>query len=568
MKDQPIGGPNGEGAAGGGRLAPASAWMISLAPNIQQADHSPMKHLLRRTAVRLKQNNLLRRAVFQLRAMSPNRQTAVSGRAGALLEAGNFNQAAEYLAGAEPKSTRAWRALLNALLAAHRFEELVHNYETMPAEVRKDFDCRHLYLVAAANLKRFEAVRCIIETVLKEPDSEEASAFLAKVYLFAENLGSATGNEALRRILDHASSLATSHFDIILKCAHHLRAGGRDAEAVELETALRDEARSDRNRSKIDILDAQMHFWGGRYDLQLAGINAVLARQRLDPVALKNERAPLSCDNLRAASGPTVPVRGPLVSILMPAYNSGQTLSDALESLRNQTYQDLEVIIVDDSSEDETALIATRFSDADPRFRLITLEQNSGAFVARNTALAAATGEFVTNQDADDWAHPRKIATAVAELQRNRSAIATWVEHIRCSHERGFRALNGYLRPDASSLMFRRSAVIGRIGWYDSVRAAGDGEFHLRMERAFGRHRILKINKLLSFVTWSEATLSGGGTFAIDSEMGLFSPVRSAYRRSFGLWHETTERLYMPFPLETRPFPIPESLLPAPTFRG
>jgi hypothetical protein len=438
----------------------------------------------------------------------------------------------------------------------------------MPAEARRDFDCRHLYLLASANMKRFDVVEGVIRAVLKEPDSEDASAFLAKIYLFAENLSSTTGKTAVTRVLSHRASLAASHFDIILKCAHHLRSSGTVAEAHELEAVLRREARSDRNRSKIDILDAQIHFWSGRYDLQAEGINTVLARQGLDRVALKDARAPLSCDNLRAAVDATVPVRGPLVSILMPAYNCAQTLSYALESLRNQTYRDLEVIIADDSSDDETARIAAQCAEADPRFRVISLEQNSGAFVARNTALAAATGEFVTNQDADDWAHPQKIATAVAELQTNRSAVATWVEHIRCSRERGFRALNGYLRPDASSLMYRRRAVMERIGWYDSVRAAGDGEFHLRMERTFGRHSIVKIDKLLSFVNWSEATLSGGGVFAIDSELGLFSPVRSAYRRSFGLWHETTERLYMPFPLETRQFPAPDTLLPARTVLG
>ncbi|UVF18351.1 glycosyltransferase family 2 protein [Microvirga terrae] len=495
--------------------------------------------------------------------MSPNRGTAVLGRAGTLLEAGNFNQAADYLAGVERKTLRAWRALLNALLAAHRFEELARTYEAMPAEPRKDFDCRHLYLLAAANLKRSEAVGHIIGSVLEEPDSEEAAAFLAKVYLFAEGRGPTIGQAVVKRILDHGPSLAASHFDIILKCAHHLRSGGMVPEAQALEAVLRREARSDRNKTKIDILDAQLHFWGGRYDLQLDGINAVLARQGLDPIALKDAHAPLSCDNLRAASEPAAPARGPLVSILMPAYNSAETLSYALQSLRSQTYRDFEVIVVDDSSDDETALIATRFCDADPRFRLITLERNSGAFVARNAALAAATGEFVTNQDADDWAHPQKIATAVAELQRNRSAVATWVEHIRCSRGRGFRALNGYLRPDASSLMYRRDAVMARIGWYDSVRAAGDGEFHLRMERAFGRRSIVRIDKLLSFVNWSEGTLSGGGVFAIDSELGLFSPARSAYRRSFGLWHETTKSLHMPFPLETRPFPVPDNLLPA-----
>jgi hypothetical protein len=172
-----------------------------------------------------------------------------------------------------------------------------------------------------------------------------------------------------------------------------------------------------------------------------------------------------------------------------------------------------------------------------------------------------AKGELVTNQDSDDWAHPQKIATAVAELQRDQSIVATWVEHVRCSNQRGFRALNGYFRPDASSLMFRRDPVMKRIGWYDSVRAAGDGEFHLRMERAFGRASIRRINKLLSFVGWSDTSLSGGGAFQIDSDLGLFSPDRSVYRRSFGLWHETADRLYMPFPLDQRPFPAPERLV-------
>ncbi len=527
-----------------------------------------MKYLLRRTFARLKQNSLLRRIVFRLRVISPDRQMAVLGRAGSFLDAGNFNQAAEYLVGVEPKTARTWRVLLNALLAAHRFEELVQSYETMPDETRADFECRYLYLLAAANLKHFDVVKHIIETVLKEPDSEKASAFLAKVSLLATSLSSASGKRAVRRILDHGPWLAASHFDITLKCAHSLWASGMEAEALELVAALRREARSGRNRSKIDILDAQTHFWNGRYDLQLANINAVLARQGLGLVALKDDHAPLFCGNLIGSSDATHPMRGPLVSILMPAYNSAQTLSYALESLSKQTYQNIEVIIVDDRSTDETAQIAARFSETDHRFRLVALQQNSGTFVARNAALAAATGEFVTNQDADDWAHPQKIATAVAELQRNQSLIATWVEHIRCSPEHGFRALNGYFRPDASSLMFRRKPVMECIGWYDSVRAAGDGEFHLRMERAFGRNSIRKIDKLLSFVSWSDTSLSGGGAFQIDSDLGLFSPTRSAYRKAFGLWHETTDRLYMPFPLEKRPFPIPENLLPTPELRS
>ena len=129
---------------------------------------------------------------------------------------------------------------------------------------------------------------------------------------------------------------------------------------------------------------------------------------------------------------------GPLVSIMMPVYNSARTIGYALESLRDQSYGNFEVIVVDDASGDGSAMIVAQFCDTDARFRLIALQHNSGVFVARNTALAAANGDLVTNQDADDWAHPQKIATAVAELQRDPAIVATWVEHVRCSSPAGF----------------------------------------------------------------------------------------------------------------------------------
>jgi hypothetical protein len=484
------------------------------------------------------------------------------GHAGQLIERGDFNKAAAYLENAEAKTLRIWRAMLNSYLAAHRFEELCLAYERIPAEHKNDFDCRHLYLLAAANLRRFDIVEHIIEDVLSGPDSDQASSFLSKVYLFAERLGPEVRQKVVNCLVSHRSWLAAEHFDAILKSAHHLRGRGAKADALQLEEALRKGAGDNRSRMKLDVYDGQIQFLEGRYDLQLAAVNRLLARQALDSIDLIDSGAPLACENLKSISHSRPVVRGPRVSILMPAYNSEDTIGYALESLRRQTYQDIEVIIVDDASTDATARVAAQFGVLDPRFRIIDLKANSGAFIARNVGLAAAVGEYVTNQDADDWAHPQKIATAVGELQQDSSLVATWVEHVRCSSQKGFRALSGYIRPDASSLMFRREPVMHKIGWYDSVRAAGDGEFHLRMERSFGRYSIKQIEKLLSFVRWSDNSLSGGGVFQIDNDLGIFSPSRSSYRRSFGLWHETADRLYMPFPLQTRPFPVPETLQP------
>lgn len=522
-----------------------------------------MHRLFRRERARLEAARLIRRIVFGLQAVGSNRHPMTLLRAGRLLGAGRFNSAAAALEGVRTKNEHVWRMLLRSYLGAHRFEDILSSYEAMPDGFKKNFDCRFLWLSAAAHLRRFDIIQQGIEELLEEPDEGTAATLLNRFYPFAGRAAPEVHRAVVDRLVTYRSELVTDHFDSLLKCVHDLRARGWMAESRLLEDVLRANARDPRKHVKLDVLDAQLSFWDKRYDLQVEAINRILAKQDLNPVALIDGRAPLTCDNLKAGA-PSTPVHGPLVSILMPAYNSGRTIAYALGSLRNQTYQNFEVIVVDDASHDDTAGIVEQFSAIDPRFRLVSLNRNSGAFVARNTALAEAAGEFVTNQDADDWAHPQKIATAVAELQRDLPTVATWVDHVRCSSTQGFRAIDGYIRPDASSLMFRRKPVMEKVGWYDSVRAAGDGEFHLRLERAFGRHSIRHLSKLLSFVSWSETSLSGAGAFEIDSDLNIYSPDRNAYRRAFGLWHETAERLYMPFPLERqRPFSVPESLLPS-----
>ncbi|WP_134497466.1 glycosyltransferase family A protein [Microvirga pakistanensis] len=492
-----------------------------------------------------------------------NEQNLALERAGKMMEAGDFNTASTYLEGAKVTKGRAWRMLLRCYFQTHRFEDLTSTYETMSAEHKGDLVSRYLYVAAAANMNRPDAVKQVVEEVLGEPDSPAAAEFLTKAYPFLRGVNAQVRKAVIRRIETHSTELTAGYFDLLLKCSHDLQERGWQAEAAKLEIALKLAATSGLRSEKLEIYNAQLHFWNGRYDLQLAGVNNVLNSHNLDLVGLIDESSPLSCENLETNSSLNKSVSGPLVSILMPAYNSSQTIAYAMESIRRQTYHDLELIVVNDGSNDDTAQIIADFSAVDTRFRVISLQRNEGTFVARNIALAAARGEFVTNQDADDWAHPEKIETAVTELQTDKSIIATWVQHVRCSSHKGFRALSGYIRPDASSLMFRRRPVMEKIGWYDSVRAAGDGEFHLRMERAFGSQSIRLLNKLLSFVNWSENSLSGDGVFRIDNDLGIYSPVRSSYRHAFGVWHETADPLYMPFPLDRRPFPVPDSILPS-----
>lgn len=91
-----------------------------------------------------------------------------------------------------------------------------------------------------------------------------------------------------------------------------------------------------------------------------------------------------------------------LISVYIPTKNRAQLLATAIESVRAQTHQDFEVIVVDDGSTDETPSYLAQLAAQEPRLRYITHAQSQGGPVARNAAISAARGEFVTGLDDDD----------------------------------------------------------------------------------------------------------------------------------------------------------------------
>ena len=90
-----------------------------------------------------------------------------------------------------------------------------------------------------------------------------------------------------------------------------------------------------------------------------------------------------------------------MISIIVPVYNVETYLEECLDSIQNQTYTNLEVILVNDGSTDGSQAICERYCQTDKRFRLIT-QSNQGQSVARNTGVAASRGEFIAFVDSDD----------------------------------------------------------------------------------------------------------------------------------------------------------------------
>jgi glycosyltransferase involved in cell wall biosynthesis len=102
----------------------------------------------------------------------------------------------------------------------------------------------------------------------------------------------------------------------------------------------------------------------------------------------------------------------PLVSVIIPAFNSAAWLPQTLRSVRSQTHQNLEVIVVDDGSLDNSAEIAREFGSK------VLVQKNSGASCARNAGMETARGDYVQYLDADDELSPEKIAVQVEALEQ------------------------------------------------------------------------------------------------------------------------------------------------------
>ena len=109
---------------------------------------------------------------------------------------------------------------------------------------------------------------------------------------------------------------------------------------------------------------------------------------------------------------------GPLVSIIVPAYNAEETLGRCVQSALSQTYGAVEVIIVNDGSFDETPSVADALAASDSRVAVVH-QENAGLSGARNTGLGVAKGELVFFLDSDDYIEPNEIETLVAEMVRS-----------------------------------------------------------------------------------------------------------------------------------------------------
>ena len=297
---------------------------------------------------------------------------------------------------------------------------------------------------------------------------------------------------------------------------------------------------------------------------RLDHLNAFLKRHSLPPVALSDASLPPGPGNFRSAN-PLPSVRGPLVSILMTTYRTAARVEASLRSLLAQTYQDIEVIVVDDASDDSTWEVISAIAGQDSRVRCLRLPCNAGTYVAKHAGFLHAKGEFVTCHDSDDWAHPLRIQLQVMPLLRSGNCVCSTSEWVRMQDD-GLsyaRQVHPLQRLNPASPLFRKDLVRDRAGLWDAVRTGADSEFLARIKLVFGRSAVKKLALPLTFGSHRPDSLMT----AVDTGHSTqrVSPDRLDYWEAWTCWHIHELRHgrhphLMIQPKGERKYPAPESL--------
>lgn len=192
-----------------------------------------------------------------------------------------------------------------------------------------------------------------------------------------------------------------------------------------------------------------------------------------------------------------------LVSVVIPAFNAEATVGATVRSVCAQSWRNLQIIIVDDGSRDDTATVAERAAAGDPRVRIVS-QANAGVAAARNAGIGVARGAHVATIDADDLWHPRKIELQMEVVRRSARRLGfvyAWSRRIdpwgRVAADLGRPRHRGdvydtlvagnFLR-NASCPLIPRDAILEAGGFDTSLRAAGaqgaeDLELYLRLAR-------------------------------------------------------------------------------------
>lgn len=392
----------------------------------------------------------------------------------------------------------------------------------------------------------------------RDPGPEFSTNFVRSVFHLNDNADPVTAFAAAQR--DNRKP----DRDVILLEAGRVADEGRP----DLAIALAEEWLPSGLKSTALLLRANAALDRGDRSAWLHHLNEYLTAQDVAPLQLTGDGTLF--DQFSAPVARPMVTDGPQVSVLMPAWNAEKTIEMAARSILDQTWQRLELLIVDDASTDGTWSILQRLAAEDPRVRVFQSTVNGGPYLCKNIALTQAQGAWITGHDADDWAHPERIERQV-RFCLTESEPACMSGMLRISGDGrlvrfnpiGGNVIDGALRNAFISLMVDAQIMHGALGYWDETRVGADSELLHRLQHLLGRP-VQTVPKVTMLCYDNPAGLTNNATLG-HSETGGVSRHRRTYKKSFMKFHAklAADDARLDFPQATRRFPAPSEILNA-----
>ncbi|MCT7964361.1 glycosyltransferase [Laspinema sp. D1] len=228
----------------------------------------------------------------------------------------------------------------------------------------------------------------------------------------------------------------------------------------------------------------------------------------------------------------------PTISVIIPAYNAEKTIQETIESLLNQTFQDFDVIVINDGSTDRTGEIVSNFTDS--RIQVFSFP-NSGAPKSRNVGFSKSSGEYIAFLDADDLWTPDKLEAQLQALQAHPEVgvAYSWsdcIDESSCFLRRGGHiTVNGDAYPqllmmdileNGSNPLIRRQALLEINGFDETLPAGQDWDLYLRLAL---RYHFVTVPRSQVLYRISDQSLSSN---VFKLETGCLQVIENTYHQA------------------------------------
>lgn len=217
------------------------------------------------------------------------------------------------------------------------------------------------------------------------------------------------------------------------------------------------------------------------------------------------------------------------VTVIVPTYNVENYIVNCIESILNQDYKNIEIIIIDDNSTDDTASIVENLYKDFPHITIIKKKINKGPFHSKNIGIKLAKGEYITFLDGDDMMCKKRISSHIAEMNKFpncAASISSWVRH-NSNFIMTDRQLWPLVRLNVGSIFINRENISLQCLYFQEKRHSADLEYFERIKLYHGDNNLIRINKVLTY-----------GAFRADSltlrhDVGYSNTLDNIYRRQY-----------------------------------